>query len=122
MGEYCPVQVPFYPRPMPTAIPSAWNYPLPSPEEQISQFKSIWGKQEEKKMNLQPGKRYLLKKKYAAPEIHLEEITVYEIAADAIKYSSAPGGFPKWVLMKYLEENFTLYAELPALPKEVSDE
>lgn len=111
MGEYCRVQVPFYPRPMPTTIPLGSPYPPLSQE-----------KQKEKKMNLQPGKRYLLKRKYSPTDFHFEEITVYELAADAIKYSSAPGGFSKWVLMKYLEDNFTLYAELPEKPEELGND
>ena len=109
-GEDCPA----YPRMLPSS-----GIPLrPSSQDDMANFRNLYEKQEEKRMNLHPGKRYLLKQKLRGPETHLMEIQVYELAADAIKYSSAPGGFDRWVLLKYLEDNYTVYAELPEHPSE----
>lgn len=111
-----PTFIQVWPNPPPAELPWPWQTTTGTGMKNL-------GSIGEKKMNLQPGKRYLLKKKYHTTESHLDEITVYERAADAIKYSCAPGGFPKWVLMKYLEDNFVIYAELPPnVPDEPKEE
>lgn len=66
-------------------------------------------------MNLEAGKRYLLKQKkpdYWNPH-SLEEIHVLENYQGAVKIKS-PGGNPYWSLKKYFEDKYEIYGELPS--------
>lgn len=66
-------------------------------------------------MNLEPGKRYLLKRKYYNEyDNHFTEIFVLEVFKEAIKIKYS-GGIEYWVNISYFERDFEFYGELPCL-------